>query len=674
LLGGATFATLNLTKGQAAQQSQLEATQRYGAQSLPLGELTAQLGTKSNQTGTLTINGQLSVNDSLILQPGTKPSQPTIGQLYYDKATNLLGYYNGATFVILQGSGNSVVTNNLTNVTNIAGGGGGVATSGGTAGHLALFTSSNALGDAFITQAGPNLSVGSSAGAAATSVQGGTNGLSLTTGDQTGASGNIILQSGASTTTSSGDVTIDTGSGLVNGTQIEDYGFEAGIEHTIPYIGTFTNTQDCTVSHTGNCSLNLTGSDPLSGGNDVYTQQSSTPGSPVVPGHHYYFTIYSKAASTPATINASISGLGPFCDANTVTDSALTWTQSSWTCIAPPGATVANFVFGFNSGLVQTHYFDDLIMIDLSSSTSSSSLALGATNAQDVTLGNINEIGLTSIFGGSGVSVNSGLGNLSLNGGTFNLGSTAGGSINTTTAALNINGGSLSLTGSGASSFQTSAGSLSLTSADSATWKVAPAATGDGGALTIKSGNAAAGNNNGGNLLLQSGLATGTGTAGSVIVKSQTDSALAFQVQNSSGTPLLTANTLTMTITVQKLIVAADLTFDGHIITGGSPPTVAAGPAACTSPTVGLIGNDTSGTITVTTGTACPGGGILASVNFVTVFTAAPRVTLTPGNASAQALGAYVDDATASVSKFDLGTGTAPTATTTYKWNYWVAQ
>ncbi len=43
--------------------------------------------------------------------------------------------------------------------------------------------------------------------------------------------------------------------------------------------------------------------------------------------------------------------------------------------------------------------------------------------------------------------------------------------------------------------------------------------TGSGHNLTLQAGGAAVGSNNGGNLILQGGQATGTGTGGSVIVK-----------------------------------------------------------------------------------------------------------------------------------------------------------
>jgi len=155
---------------------------------------------------------------------------------------------------------------------------------------------------------------------------------------------------------------------------------------------------------------------------------------------------------------------------------------------------------------------------------------------------------------------------------------------------------------------------------------------------------------------------------------SSTDSTTAFQIQNAAGTPLLVADTTNMKITVQNLVVTADLTVNGHIISGGSAPTIAAGAAACTTPTVSISGTDTSGLITVTTGTGCAANGKLATITFSTAFGAAPNVTLTPAEANSATLQSYIDNATIATTTFDLDTGTTPASSTTHKWFYHVIQ
>lgn len=152
------------------------------------------------------------------------------------------------------------------------------------------------------------------------------------------------------------------------------------------------------------------------------------------------------------------------------------------------------------------------------------------------------------------------------------------------------------------------------------------------------------------------------------------NSTTTFQIQDSTGTALLVADTTNMKVTVQNLVVTADLTVNGHIVSGGSAPTIAAGTAACTTPTVSIAGTDTAGIITVTTGTGCAATGKLAAITFATAFGAAPKVTLTPALAASATLQSYIDSATIATTAFDLNTGTAPADATTYKWFYQVIQ
>ena len=49
----------------------------------------------------LGVNGRLQVNQTLVLTPSSTPTNPTAGQIYYDKTTQQPYYYNGTTFVSL---------------------------------------------------------------------------------------------------------------------------------------------------------------------------------------------------------------------------------------------------------------------------------------------------------------------------------------------------------------------------------------------------------------------------------------------------------------------------------------------------------------------------------------------------------------------------------------------
>jgi len=161
---------------------------------------------------------------------------------------------------------------------------------------------------------------------------------------------------------------------------------------------------------------------------------------------------------------------------------------------------------------------------------------------------------------------------------------------------------------------------------------------------------------------------------GAAIFQDPTDSTLALQVQNGLGNPLFTVDTADTQVTVSgALIVSGNITVSGHIVTGGATPSITTGAASCTAPTDSVSGDDTSGTITVTTGTSCASGKLL-TVNFATSFAAAPHVTVTPGSAASAALNAYVDDSTIASGSFDLDTASTPASGTTYKWNYIVVQ
>lgn len=155
------------------------------------------------------------------------------------------------------------------------------------------------------------------------------------------------------------------------------------------------------------------------------------------------------------------------------------------------------------------------------------------------------------------------------------------------------------------------------------------------------------------------------------LFKDGANSAAAFQIQNASGTALLVADTTGMQVIVTSLVISANLTLDGHIVTGGTTPGVTAGAAACTTPTVTVSGDDTAGQVTITTGTGCNAAGTLATVTFGTAYASAPRVQLTPDSAAAAGLLPYKLSTT---TNFALNTSNTPADATTYTFDYLVAQ
>lgn len=118
ILGAIGYAVLQRTQRMSPAQDKAYNAQHIDLESLELSD------TANEQPSTLTVNGQLAISGSLQVAPGTKPVNPQMGQIYFDKDTQQLGFYNGSDFVYLQGGslveGDTIYTTNVTNV-NVAG-------------------------------------------------------------------------------------------------------------------------------------------------------------------------------------------------------------------------------------------------------------------------------------------------------------------------------------------------------------------------------------------------------------------------------------------------------------------------------------------------------------------------------------------------------------------------
>lgn len=113
-----------------------------------------------------------------------------------------------------------------------------------------------------------------------------------------------------------------------------------------------------------------------------------------------------------------------------------------------------------------------------------------------------------------------------------------------------------------------------------------------------------------------------------------------------------------------------------HLIGNSSTPTIVAGTAAGSSPTVSVSGTDIAGVITVTTGTSTTTG-VLATVTFSTSYGSAPTPTSpAPANAATASLsGAYSCYYTSTAGTLVLNSGSSALAnSTTYKFYYHTIQ
>jgi fibronectin-binding autotransporter adhesin len=115
----------------------------------------------------------------------------------------------------------------------------------------------------------------------------------------------------------------------------------------------------------------------------------------------------------------------------------------------------------------------------------------------------------------------------------------------------------------------------------------------------------------------------------------------------------------------------SDITIDGHIITAGGQPTAQIQSAGGAGETVTVSGTDSTGTITITTGSN-PAAGALAKILFSKTYGAAPHIVLSPSNDNAAALH-YYKGAT-SLTDFIFNALDAPAPNTTYNFDYFVAQ
>ncbi len=149
----------------------------------------------------LAINGELQANNTLVITPGVRPTEPTTGQLYYDASTNQPYYYDGNNFVSL----GQVITQYVSNV-------------GGASGAIPL---------------GPGLQISNGTLRVTSSIINGSNGGRVVTSLQ-GLTGDINLVAGtgitiSGTTISNGGITsLNAGNGIsVSGNTISNSGVTA---------------------------------------------------------------------------------------------------------------------------------------------------------------------------------------------------------------------------------------------------------------------------------------------------------------------------------------------------------------------------------------------------------------------------------------------------------------
>ncbi|HEX5455852.1 MAG TPA: hypothetical protein VFW77_00615, partial [Candidatus Saccharimonadales bacterium] len=141
------------------------------------------------------------------------------------------------------------------------------------------------------------------------------------------------------------------------------------------------------------------------------------------------------------------------------------------------------------------------------------------------------------------------------------------------------------------------------------------------------------------------------------------------------------------TATIATLHITADSVFDGdltlnaHIITGifdsntqlTTEVTNAAGTDIDSNKdgTCDISGNDTSGTITLTTGTQNITEGAVCKITFIQPFTAKPRTIISALDKDSVQISAFI---TSTKTDFTLNFINVPDVQHVYKFNYWNPQ
>ncbi|HKU18712.1 MAG TPA: hypothetical protein VJP80_05560 [Candidatus Saccharimonadales bacterium] len=135
---------------------------------------------------------------------------------------------------------------------------------------------------------------------------------------------------------------------------------------------------------------------------------------------------------------------------------------------------------------------------------------------------------------------------------------------------------------------------------------------------------------------------------------------------NVSGNSNFSGNVTVTQLTTGSLQLNGDLNLTHHITAGGTIPSISKGSAVGGGGTASLSGSDTSGSITINTGSS-PAAGCFATVTFSKAFSNTPHIVLTPVGSAAAGLQYYI---TRTTTGFTLCTASAATAGQTFGFDY----
>jgi hypothetical protein len=93
-----------ITRSQSEETPSANSTGNYGTVTIPLDEIIAGKNLDLAGAANVTINGPIQLNNGLRVAPSLQPTGAQAGQIYYDRSTNQLAYFNGEQFVFLTAS------------------------------------------------------------------------------------------------------------------------------------------------------------------------------------------------------------------------------------------------------------------------------------------------------------------------------------------------------------------------------------------------------------------------------------------------------------------------------------------------------------------------------------------------------------------------------------------
>jgi cytoskeletal protein CcmA (bactofilin family) len=165
--------------------------------------------------------------------------------------------------------------------------------------------------------------------------------------------------------------------------------------------------------------------------------------------------------------------------------------------------------------------------------------------------------------------------------------------------------------------------------------------------------------------LAQAAISKDLAVSGNTAIQGSLTVAQSLQI---NGTGSFSGDLTAPQITTNNLQLNGDLILTHHITAGGPTPGRSTGPALGSGGTATVGGSDTSGSITINTGSS-PVAGCFITVNFATPFNATPHVLVTPVGSAAGGLSYYVNRTT---TQFSVCDATPPPAGSSFGFDYLV--